>query len=83
MKRSTPAPCIEFEALASGRSPATTLISAYSAVTKGPPDEVRVGDNYINLRWNNMGPLKFKPVQQAPKGARNPRAKSRATRRKR
>jgi len=60
-----------------------TLIRAYSAVTKGPPDEVRVGDNYIDLRWNNMGPLKFKPAQQAPKGARKTRAKSRATRRKR
>lgn len=59
------------------------LISAYSPATNRSPDEVRVGDNYIDLRWNNMGPLKFKPAQQAPKGARKTRAKSRATRRKR
>ncbi len=59
------------------------LISAYSPATNRSPDEVRVGDNYIDLRWNNMGPLKFKPAQRAPKGARKTRAKSRATRRKR
>lgn len=30
-----------------------TLISAYSALTKGPPDEGRVGDNYIDLLYRS------------------------------
>lgn len=60
-----------------------TLISAYSALTKGPPDEVRVGDNYIDLRWNGMGRLKFEPAKQAPKNARKNRARFGSTRRRR
>jgi hypothetical protein len=54
------------------------LISAYSSVTKGPPDEVRVGDNFIELHWNNLGPLEFKPMKKG----RKVRVKSRSTRRK-
>ncbi len=59
------------------------LISAYSPATNRSPDEVRVGDNYIDLRWNGMGQLKFKPAKQAPKSARKNRARVRSTRRKR
>ncbi|MGH7275733.1 MAG: hypothetical protein ACREIY_01750 [Candidatus Rokuibacteriota bacterium] len=60
-----------------------TLISAYSPVTKGPPDEVYVGDNYIDLRWNNLGLLTFEPAKQKRKRAAKSRPKSKATRRKR
>jgi hypothetical protein len=46
------------------------LLSAYSAVTNGPPDEVHVGDDFIDLRWHDLGLLKFKPAKTAKAKAR-------------
>ena len=56
-----------------------TLLSAYSAAAKGPPDEVYVGDDFIELRWNNLGPLEFKPMKKSQRS----RTKSHPIRRKR
>ncbi len=49
---------------------AIVLLSAYSAVTKGPPDEVHVGDDFIDVRWHHMGLLKFEPPKTAKARAR-------------
>ena len=54
------------------------LLSAYSEVAKGPPDKVYVGDDFIELHWNNLGPLEFKPIKKG----RKIRAKPKAIRRK-
>ena len=39
-----------------------TLHSAWSPLTNRPPDEVRVGDSWIYLRFSNLVP-KFEPAK--------------------
>ena len=41
-----------------------TLHSAWSPLTNRPPDEIRVGDSWIYLRFSNLAP-KFKPANKA------------------
>ncbi len=41
-----------------------TFHSARSPLTNRPPDEVRVGDNWIYLRFSNLVP-KFEPAKRA------------------
>ncbi len=51
-----------------------TLHSAWSPLTNRPPDEVRVGDDWIYLRFSNLVP-KFEPIKKtkSPRRARRKR----------